>query len=75
MDIVQVEMMKAYASLYRAMLLSGWKDLYYRVRLRPDDAYEINFYASHSPENDYALCAIIRGILFDQVPELYQVLK
>lgn len=61
------DMMKAYELLYRAMLLSGWKDLYYKVRLWPDDIRNIN--------SGNLTCQIIRTILMDRVPELYQVLK
>lgn len=68
MDIQQTEMMKAYELLYKAMLLSGWKDLYHKVRLWPEDIRVLN-------DTTSCLCQTIRCLLMDKVPELYQILK
>lgn len=66
---------KAYKVLSAAMALCGWEHLYSKVHLSEDDVYEILYYSNPDNERDYPLCAIIRGILFDQVPDLYQILK
>ena len=68
MDLQQTEMMKAYELLYKAMLLSGWKDLYHKVRLWPEDIRTLN-------DTTSCLCHVIRTMLMDKVPELYQILK
>ena len=75
MDKQLQEMIKAYATLRQAMVICGWEHLYDKVNLSARDTFEINFYAEYTPRNDYPLCCIIRGILFDQIPELYKALK
>jgi len=43
-------------------------------RYGQDQAKALCYYYEH-PTQDTALCQIVRSILFDQIPELYQVLK
>jgi len=38
------------------------------------NAHYLSYYYEH-PAGDVALCQIVRGLLFDQIPELYQTLK
>ena len=69
------EMMKAYNTLRQAMVICGWSHLYHKICLHPDDMYAINSHAEDNQRNNYPLCCVIRGILFDQIPELYRILK
>ncbi len=68
-------MKHAYDILFRAMALCGWSHLYSKVTLNSGDIYELNYYSDLNNDRDYALCQIVRGILFGQVSELYQTLK
>ena len=75
MDKNLLDMGKAYAIVRQAMFLCGWHHLYHKVTLDTDDVRGILYYSTWENERDFPLCFIIRGILFDQVSELYQTLK
>lgn len=74
-DSTLTEYIKAYSALRDAMTLSDFIEHYHKVHLRSKDVYDVNFYNIANPQNDLPLCCIIRSILLDQVPELYQILK
>lgn len=59
----------AYAIMKQAMDLLGWSQYYDQVSLNSDDINELN------DDTTYMPCVIVRGILFDSIPQLYQTLK
>lgn len=75
MDKNLMDMGKAYAIVRQAMFLCGWCHLYHKVTLNTDNVREILYYSTWENERDFPLCCIIRGILFNQLSELYQILK
>jgi hypothetical protein len=60
--------------LYKGLSLIGMERFYKKVHLTEDNIYSLEFYESR-PNDDTLICQIIRGLLFDQIPELYQALK
>ena len=75
MDSNLRDMSKAYAVVRQAMLHCGWHHLYHKVTLSSGDVYEILYYSNLDNKRDFPLCIMIKGILFDQIPELHQVLN
>lgn len=75
MDSNLDNMTKAYAIMRQAMYLCGWHHLYHKVTLTNDEVYGILYYSNLDNKRDFPLCIMIKGILFDQVSELYQSLK
>lgn len=66
---------KAYSIMHQAMTILDWEKYFHRIRLSDDDVYELLYYSDLSNDRDFPLCLIVRGILFDRVPNLYQILK
>lgn len=66
---------KAYSIMYEAMWLLDCEQYYPKLLLSDDDVYNLLYYSDMANDRDFPLCCIVRGILFDQVSELYQILK
>lgn len=66
---------KAYSVMHEAMWLLDCEQYYPKLRLSDDDVYNLLYYSDMANDRDFPLCCIVRGILFDQVSELYQILK
>lgn len=66
--------MNAWQILYRALESCGMARFYKRITLRTCDIDSLTYYYENT-DKDFALCQIVRGLLFDQIPEMYQVLK
>lgn len=59
----------AYAIMKQAIDLLGWSQYYDQLNLSSGDINELN------DDTTYMPCVIVRGILFDSIPQLYQTLK
>ena len=70
-----IRMGHAYSIMRQALDLLGWSKYYDQLSLNSGDINELCYYSELSNDRDYPLCCIVRGILWDQVPALYQVLK
>lgn len=75
MDKQLEDMGQAYSIMRQALSLLGWSQYYDQITLRPADIHELLYYSNRANERDFPLCCIVRGILFDSIPELYQTLK
>ena len=67
--IALTRMGHAYSIMRQALDLLGWSKYYDQISLNSDDIRELN------DTTEYLLCVVVRGILFDSIPELYQTLK
>lgn len=65
----------AYAIMRQAMDLLGWSQYYDQLNLSSGDINELCYYSDIVNSRDFALCQIVRGILWDSIPALYQTLK
>ena len=66
---------KAYSIIHEAMMLLDWEEYYPELHLSADDVYNLLYYSDLSNDRDLPLCCIVRGILFDSISMLYQILK
>lgn len=66
---------KAYSIMYEAMWLLDWEQYYPKLFLSDDDVSILIYYSDMTNDRDFPLCCIVRGILFDSISELYQILK
>lgn len=75
MDSNLQAMSKAYAVVRQAMFLCGWHHLYHKVTLSTDEIGILLYYSNMANKRGLPLCYVVRGILFNKLPELYQSLK
>ena len=68
-------MYKAYTIMGQALKLLGWERFYNQLNLSSNNINELCYYSDIANDRDFALCQIVRGILWDSIPALYQILK
>lgn len=66
--------MNAKQILYKALESCGMVRFYHQITLYRSEAESLVYYYEHT-DSDTLICQIVRGLLFDQVPEMYQALK
>lgn len=69
MTTALTRMGQAYSIMRQALDLLGWSKYYDQLNLSSGDINELN------DDTTYMPCVIVRGILFDSIPALYQALK
>ena len=60
--------------LYKALETCGMTRFYRQICLRDQAIEKLPYYYEHT-DSDTLICQIVRGLLFDYIPEMYQALK
>lgn len=68
-------MAHAYTIMGQALTILGWERFYNQLNLSSNDINELCYYSELNNSRDFALCQIVRDILLDSIPALYQILK